>query len=161
MRRKRNTAGIPYSSRGHFGAFSVLVAAIVIVVLAFAYSDNNSDDSGGAARGTPAATQGNGAQVNGASANRARAARARAATLARVAVRRAAARRAAARRAVARAGRTRVVVVGERTFPVLGGGGQNVCAPLGPRGGGRAQRQARRQRVLQRRQALYNLNLRC
>ena len=37
----------------------------------------------------------------------------------------------------------------------------DVCTPVGPRGGSRAQRQARRARVLQRQQTLYYLNLSC
>ena len=48
MRRKRNTAGVPYSSAGRFGAFAVLVAAIVMLALVAGYSDNWSNvDNGG------------------------------------------------------------------------------------------------------------------
>ena len=168
MRHTRNTAGIPYSSGGRFGAFTMLVAAIVMLVLIAGYSASNTSASSRdpdvarlAPRDRLVAAQG-GPGVSAAAVRRARA-HAVAMRRARIAVRRAAARRAAARRAVLRARRrasVRVTVI-RRTVPVYSGVGQNLCAPPGSRGGSRAHRQARRQRALQRRQALYNLNLRC
>jgi hypothetical protein len=61
--------------------------------------------------------------------------------------------------------RTRIVrtrTVGGRTVVhVFSPASFNICAPIGPRGGSKAQRMARRARELQRKQVLYYLNLSC
>jgi hypothetical protein len=69
------------------------------------------------------------------------------------------------RRAVIRAQRRRtrvvsVTVVRRSAYPVYNGG-RGICAPLGPRGGGKAARRARAYRIRQRKQALHHLNLHC
>ena len=165
MRRTRNTAGIPYSSAGRFGAFAVLVAAIAMLVLLAGYSDNLSN----AGNGGEARLAGRNELVSADSrpgvsaAQRARAVRARRAAMyrARVAVRRAVARRRAARRAAWRRARRRVTFTVTVIRPGAGSfAGQNLCAPL-PRGRSRAAHRARAYRRMQRRQALYNLNLHC
>jgi hypothetical protein len=163
MARKGSTTRVPKGSEGAIGAFALLVGLIVLLVLAAAYTVNTSkvDDTdaggNGSRNGQLVAASGNTAKRSGSTQSaRARAVAARIAR-ARRAVKRARAR-AAARARRARATYTVTVI---REVPAYSGAGRGICAPLGPRGGGKAARQVRAFRRQQRRAALRQLNLHC
>jgi hypothetical protein len=164
MARKGSTTRVPNGTEGGIGAFALLVGLIVLLVLAAAYSVKTSNVDGDSTAGGNGGRSGQLVSANGKAAKRpgsVQSARARA-VAARIARARRAVKRARARAAArARRARTTYTVTVVREVPAYSAGGQGICAPLGPSGGGKMARQARAFRRRQRRAALRQLNLHC